>query len=69
MLGNQRHLVIHWRHGPGSGWGRSDDKWDLKRIRVVAFDRLNRRRVLVNARDVNLRFDSDRSARVELPRG
>lgn len=68
LLGNQRRLMVNWQRGPGS-WSRNADSWDLKRIRVVAFDRLNRRRVLVNARDVNLRFDGDRRAWISLPPG
>ena len=67
LLGNQRTLVIQWRRGPGGGV-RSPDSWKLERIRVVAFDRLNRRQVLLNHQAVNRKLEGRRVLTIALPR-
>lgn len=67
-LGNQRDLLLRWQRGP-AGFPRGADSWELKRLRVVAFDRFNRRRILLDNQSVGTKFKANRTLTVPLPRG
>jgi hypothetical protein len=58
-------LLVTWRRDPGS-WPRQPDSWELNRIRVVAFDRLGRRRVLLRNNPVGVKLEGDRTLAIRL---
>lgn len=67
-LGNLRNLQIIWTRDPGGGWPENPDSWDLRAIRVVAFDQLGRRHTLLRDQLQDQKFDANRTLTIPLPR-
>jgi hypothetical protein len=68
LLGNQTALHLHWQRDPSAHFLEAPDSWVLQRLRVVLFDTLGRRHVLVPGADLGHKFEADETLRFPLPR-
>lgn len=59
-------LLLVWNREPGDGWLWRADSWELDRIRVVAFDRLNRRQILLRNKAIGVKLEGNRTLPIRL---
>ena len=65
---NLRQLLLHWEREEGDGWLRKSDGWRLRRIRVVGFDRLNHRVVMLHSHSLDTHFTDNTTLTIPLTR-